>query len=83
MLNTIAWARKELGLPSLCGGTVRDVYLSRGIRYRRAGYEYAYKARAEGEIRVKQREFAYRLTKIMQQRQNEVVYIDETSFHLW
>jgi transposase len=64
--------------------TIRNYYIKYGVKYKRPDYKY-YKCRAEEqELQQKQLEFAKELgTMIVDRAYDEIIYIDETTFHLW
>jgi len=76
--------REKLGLPNLQHSTLRTYYNRYGIKSMRPDYSY-YKTMAEQRsLQHEQLEFASDLgTLIMKNAYDEIIYIDETSFHLW
>ena len=76
--------RRELGLETLQHNTLRSYYLKYGVKSIKPDYSY-YKSMAEQRsLQEKQMEFAGQLgTIIMQNAYDEIIYIDETTFHLW
>ena len=64
--------------------SIRQFYLEHGASYRKPQIVYCSKAAREVELKHQQRDFAQQITRVlMQEPETDVVYIDETSFHLW
>jgi transposase len=80
----IPMVRQKLGLETFNFKTLRRYYKLYGVAYKRPSYSY-WKSMAEKEgLKQKQLEFAEELgTIIKQNAYEEIVYIDETTFHLW
>jgi hypothetical protein len=76
--------RDALGLPKLQHSTIRSYYLKFGVKSVRPDYGYFKTQNEKRQLREKQMEFARLLgTLIMTRAYDEILYIDETSFHLW
>ena len=79
-----AFWRDRLQVPKLSAYLIRTIYLEHGATYRKPQIIYCSKAAREMELKHSQKEFSQHITKVlMQQPENDIVYIDETSFHLW
>ena len=79
-----AFWRDKLQVPKLSAYLIRTIYLEHGATYRKPQIIYCSKAAREMELKHSQKEFSQHITKVlMQQPENDIVYIDETSFHLW
>ena len=76
--------RDALGLPKLQHSTIRSYYLKFGVKSVRPDYGYFKSQNEKRQLREKQMEFARLFgTLIMTRAYDEILYIDETSFHLW
>lgn len=64
--------------------TLRHYYVRYGVKFKRPDYRY-WKSQAENrELQSQQLEFVQKLgTMIKEDAYTEIVYIDETTFHLW
>lgn len=79
-----AVVRERFGLATFGASTLQGYYMRHGVRYKRPDYRY-WKSRAENaELKAKQYSFVEALGTIIRDRAyDDVVYIDETTFHLW
>jgi len=79
----IPMVRHKLGLETFSFNTLRRYYKRYGVAYKRPSYSY-WKSMAEKEgLKQKQLEFAEELgTIIMTNAYEEIIYADETTFHL-
>lgn len=75
--------RERFDLPSLCGQTLANYYHKLGVSYRKPTFHYFAKKDKEEELRQQQLAISIRLVKTMLRLDCELVYIDETTFHLW
>jgi hypothetical protein len=79
-----AYWRERLQLPKLSTWLIREIYLEHGASYRKPQVVYKSKNERVEELRHKQKEFSSTITRVlMQEPHTDVVYIDETTFHLW
>jgi len=76
--------RQKLGLETFNFNTLMRYYKLYGVAYKRPSYSY-WKSMAEKDgLKQKQLEFAEELgTIIMTKAYEEIIYADETTFHLW
>lgn len=76
--------KEKFGLKTLDKNTLRSCYQRNGVRFRRADYKY-FKTHAENkDLQKEQQEFVDKLgTIIVTKAYDEIIYIDETTFHLW
>ena len=79
-----AIVRDRLDLPSFSGTTLRNYSLRHGVRFKRPDYKF-WKSQAEKkDLREKQLVFVQELgTMIKENSYDDIVYIDETTLHLW
>jgi hypothetical protein len=71
-------------LPKLSPWLIRQIYIEHGATYRKPQIVYRSKAEREGELLHQQQEFSSRITRtLMTEPNTDVIYIDETTFHLW
>ena len=76
--------REKLGLAKLSTWLIREIYLENGASYRKPKVVYKSKNERVEELRHKQKEFSTTITRvIMSEPDTDIVYIDETTFHLW
>jgi hypothetical protein len=76
--------REKLQLPKLSPWLIRQIYIEHGATYRKPQIVYRSKAEREGELLHQQQEFSSRITSIiMNEPYTDIIYIDETTFHLW
>jgi len=76
--------RERLNLPKLSSFLIRTIYLEHGASYRKPQCTYVAKAEKEFTLRRQQKEFSGHLTRVlMKEPETDIVYLDETSFHLW
>ena len=83
MRERAALVREKFNLPSFGYTTLRDYYLREKVRYRKPQFSYAEKDRNLRVISDQQQLFSKALSRILIEDKEEVIYIDETSFHLW
>ena len=83
MRERAALVREKFNLPSFGYTTLRDYYLREKVRYRKPHFSYAEKDRNLRVISDQQQLFSKALSRILIDDKEEVIYIDETSFHLW
>lgn len=76
--------KEKFNLRSFGLTTLRHYYLRYGVKFKRPDYRY-WKSQAENrDLKSQQLEFVQRLgTMIKEDSYTEIVYIDETTFHLW
>lgn len=60
-----------------------NYYHRMGVSYRQPTFRYFSKGSRAPEIRENQMRFARDLVRAMMERDTEIIYIDETTFHLW
>ena len=76
--------RQKLQKPTFIEHILKSYYNLNGVNLKRADNRYWKSLAEEDELRQKQLEFAEELGTIIVQRvYQEIVYIDETTFHLW
>ena len=76
--------REKLGLAKLSTWLIREIYLENGASYRKPKVVYKSKNERVEELRHKQKEFSTTITRVIMSEPNtDIVYIDETTFHLW
>lgn len=76
--------KEKLGMPTLSPNTVRRWYMKYGVNYQRPKYTFWKSYVEKDELKKKQHEFVGELISIIKDRTyDEVIYIDETTFHLW
>ncbi len=76
--------KRELGLPKLSAMTVWRVYQEFGAKYVKPKIVYRSKNERQAELCAQQQEFSCMITKLMIECPHiEIVYVDETTFHLW
>jgi hypothetical protein len=79
-----AYWKEKLGLPKLSAWLIRQIYIEHGATYRKPQIVYRSKAEREVELLHSQKEFSQRITRVlMTEPATDVIYIDETTFHLW
>ena len=79
-----AYWREQLNLPKLSAWSIRQYYLEHGTTFRKPQIIYCSKATREFELKHEQQQFSQEITNLLQhQPKTDIVYIDETSFHLW
>ena len=80
----MALIRQKLQKPTFNECILKSYYNLNGITFKRADYRYWKSLAEEDELRQKQLQFAEELGTInVQKAYHEIVYIDETTFHLW
>ena len=75
--------REKFDLPRLSANTLRDYYHRSKVQYRKPQFIYAQKARTLRKISDDQQAFCKTLSRLLMADREEVIYIDETTFHLW
>ena len=76
--------REKLGQAKLSTWLIREIYLEHGASYRKPKVVYKSKNELAEELRHKQKEFSTTITRVIMSEPNtDIVYIDETTFHLW
>jgi hypothetical protein len=79
-----AYWRDKLQLQKLSAWSIRQFYLEHGATYRKPQIIYCSKEARAIELKHQQKEFAQSITRALMSRpDDDIVYIDETSFHLW
>ena len=79
-----AYWREKLNLQKLSAWLIRQICIEHGATYRKPQIVYRSKAESEVELMHQQKEFSQRITRvIMTEPATDVIYIDETTFHLW
>lgn len=64
--------------------TLRHYYHKYGVKFKRPDYKYWKSIAENNELQKKQMGFAQELGSIILNRAyDEIIYIDETTFHLW
>ena len=84
MPRRCAVIRERFQLPTLAVNTLRWYYKLCGVKYQRPHYRFWRSPDDIQKTRTVQFEFVQALgTMIKERSYNEIVYVDETSFHLW
>ena len=76
--------KERFNMSSFTRWTLGKYYASHGVKFKRPDYTY-WKSNAENQqLREKQLLFVRQLGSIIQQgAYDEIIYLDETTFHLW
>jgi len=75
--------KNHFGIGSFCASTLREYYRQYGVKYKRPDYRYWKSFAEDRDLQMKQMEFLKKLgTLIKEEAYDEVVYLDETTFHL-
>lgn len=76
--------KRERNLPKLSASTVWRVYQEFGAKYIKPKIVYRSKNERQMELQQQQQQFSQIILRtIIHSPQVEIVYIDETTFHLW
>jgi transposase len=75
--------KAKFGLQKMDPTTLRTYYNEAKIKYRKPQISYAYKEKNLRAIGDQQQQFSKELATLLMQGTHDIVYIDETSFHLW
>ena len=75
--------REKFDLPRFSANTLRDYYHRCKVKYRKPQFIYAQKERNLRKISDEQQAFCKKLSRLLMAGKDEIIYIDETSFHLW
>jgi transposase len=76
--------REKLGLEKLSPWLVRQIYLEHGATFRKPQCTYVAKQERAAILLQQQKEFSKQMTAVvMKQPDTDIVYLDETTFHLW
>jgi len=79
-----AMIRDRFQLATLCVPTLQACYRRCGVKYQRPHYRFWRSPVEMQETRAEQFEFVQTLgTMIKERAYSEIVYVDETTFHLW
>ena len=79
-----AYWKEKLQLTKLSPWLIRQIYIEHGATYRKPQIIYRSKAEREVELLHSQKEFSQRIIRVlMNEPLTDVIYIDETTFHLW
>ena len=75
--------RERFDLPSLTDRALAGYYRRHNVRFKRPDYVF-YKGTAEmRDLRGRQHEFVQDLGNLMMEGVYDLIYVDETTFHLW
>ena len=76
--------REKFGLEKFSSATLRNYYARYGVKFKKPDYKY-YRTQAEDQdLKERQLIFVKQLAQIMTHKQyDEIIYIDESSMHLW
>jgi hypothetical protein len=81
--RTEYWQEK-LSLEKFSPWLIRQIYLEHGPTFRKPQCTYIAKQEHEAIILQQQKEFSKQMTGVlMKQGDTIILYIDETTFHLW
>ena len=78
-----ALVRDKFDLPRFSANTLRDYYHRCKVKYRKPQFIYVKKERSLRQISDDQQQFCKKLSRLLMAGHDEVIYIDETTFHLW
>ena len=75
--------REKYSLANFSPYTLRNYYHRENVRYRKPEFAYGHKDRNQRQISDEQQLFSKALSRVLMKGEEEVVYIDETTFNLW
>lgn len=70
-------------MPSFSQTTLANYYKKLGVAYRKSNIVYVRKVETESDLIKEQKIFSLGLVSQLIAQEREIIYVDETTFHLW
>jgi hypothetical protein len=82
LVQRVEVIKERFSFSKLAPSTLFNLYKKHKIKYRKPKYSYLSKMRKADQIKVKQKKFVEKVTRL-RMSEELIVYIDETTFNVW